>query len=83
MSSDLSEGVRRAMARELNVAAAERDVLEKEYGQVWDTAQLATDFDVLGFAAPLVVVRRKSDGAQGSLLFQHMPRYYFGWSSAE
>jgi hypothetical protein len=29
--------------------------------------------------APLVVVRRKADGVKGSLEFQHMPRYYFGF----
>ena len=29
--------------------------------------------------APLVVVRRKSDGVKGSLMFQHSPRFYFGF----
>jgi hypothetical protein len=33
---------------------------------------LITEAD-LGFAAPLVVVRRKSDGVRGSLEFQHSP----------
>jgi hypothetical protein len=40
---------------------------------------LAEDFEVLGFLARLVVVRRKSDGAKGSLEFQHWPRFYFGF----
>jgi hypothetical protein len=47
--------------------------------QVWDTDQLRADFEVTGFAAPFVVVRRKIDGAVGSLMFTHNPRYYFGW----
>jgi hypothetical protein len=29
--------------------------------------------------APFVVVRRKSDGVKGSMMFQHMPRYYFSF----
>lgn len=47
--------------------------------QVWDTASLQADFEVLGFMAPLVVVRRRADGVRGSLQFAHSPRYYFGW----
>lgn len=46
-------------------------------GQQWDTAQLQEDFEVLGFAAPFVVVRRKSDGKRGTLEFTHRPRVYF------
>ena len=34
---------------------------------------------MLGFAAPLVVVRRKSDRVKGSLMFQGSPRFYFGF----
>lgn len=45
----------------------------------WDTDQLRQDFEVLGFAAPFVVVRRRADGAKGSLEFTHNPRVYFGW----
>jgi hypothetical protein len=46
---------------------------------VWNGAELARDFDVLGFVAPLVVVRRKPDGKLGSHLFGHHPRYYFAF----
>ena len=60
-------------------AEAERKRLEAQYGQVWDAAQLAQDFEVLGFMAPYVVVRRKSDGCKGSLEFQHSPRFYFNF----
>ena len=34
---------------------------------------------MLGFMAPYVVVRRKSDGQRGSLMFQHDPRFYFSF----
>jgi hypothetical protein len=49
----------------------------------WDTAALRRDFEVLGFAAPFVVVRRRSDGAKGSLEFTHSPRVYFAWKGVE
>lgn len=48
-------------------------------GPTWTTEQLAQDFDVEGFLAPYVVVRRKSDGQRGTLAFRHSPRIYFGW----
>lgn len=47
--------------------------------QVWDTEQMRKEFEVTGFMAPLVVVRRKADGVVGCLMFTHNPRYYFGW----
>jgi hypothetical protein len=49
-------------------------------GQTWDTKQLQEDFEVLGFSAPYVVVRRRSDGVKGSLEFTHRPRVYFGFT---
>ena len=45
----------------------------------WNTAELQDDFDVLGFAAPLLVVRRKSDGVKGTLELTHSPRMYWGF----
>jgi hypothetical protein len=45
----------------------------------WATAELQADFEILGFAAPFAVVKRRSDGATGSLEFTHSPRVYFGW----
>ena len=66
-------------AVETNDPMTERKRLEAHYGQVWDTAQLAADFEVLGYMAPYIVVRRKSDGRMGSLEFQHMPRFYFNF----
>jgi hypothetical protein len=56
----------------------QKDLASNE-GQTWTPEELQRDFDVMGFAAPFVVVRRKSDGKTGSLEFTHHPRVYFGW----
>ena len=79
--SDETEQIRRQMVQEINENAGERTELEGRYGQVWNTAELQRDFDVIGFMAPLVVVIRKSDGVKGSLEFQHNPRFYFNFSA--
>lgn len=76
---DPTEAIRRARVQEINADPGSRKTLEARYGRVWDTSQLADEFEVLGFAAPLVVVRRKSDGARGSVEFQHYPRFYFNY----
>lgn len=78
--TDSTEALRRTQWAEINAAPRAREVLEPEYGQVWNTEELARDFEVLGFLAPYVVVRRKADGQVGSLAFQHDPRLYFGWA---
>jgi hypothetical protein len=56
---------------------AERISMEELYGQVWDTKQLQAEYNVIGFAAGFVVVVRKADQVRGSLMFQHMPRFYY------
>jgi hypothetical protein len=33
---------------------------------------------MVGFMAPIVVVRRGRDGQKGSLMLQHQPRFDFG-----
>lgn len=78
-SIDPTEETRRAMAAEINAEQAGRRALESQYGQVWNTNELGSDFEVLGFMAPFVVVKRKADGKKGSLTFQHNPRFYFNW----
>jgi hypothetical protein len=67
------------MIEDINRDPNGREALEKEFGQVWDTNELSRDFEVLGFMAPFVVVRRKADGIKGSLKFQHCPRFYFSF----
>ena len=76
---DETEPFRRKMLAEINANLGTRDALEARYGQVWDTQELQRDFEVLGFMAPIVVVRRKSDGVKGSMEFQHEPRFYFNF----
>lgn len=76
---DPTESARRRLVSELNTAPGPRELLEAIHGQVWETAELTEAFEVIGFAAPFVVVRRKSDGVRGTLMFQHQPRFYFGF----
>ncbi len=80
---DSTEEIRRQRLAEINAEPGSRETLEAQYGQVWNTDELRRDFEVLGFMAPLVVVRRRSDGAKGSLEFQHQPRLYFSFQPHE
>ncbi len=77
--SDPTEDIRKQMLVEINAAPGSREYLEAKHGQLWDTGELADDFEVIGFMAPIVVARRRSDGVKGSLMFQHNPRFYFGF----
>jgi hypothetical protein len=76
---DPTEDTRMEMVKEINSNPNSREALEKQYGQVWDTTQLSQGFNVTGFMAPFVVVRRKADGVVGSLEFQHSPRIYYNF----
>ena len=73
---DPTEAARRRM---VETDAPARD-LAKTTGQTWNTEELRRDFDVLGFLAPFVLVRRKADGKTGALEFTHHPRVYFDWT---
>jgi len=83
---DLTEMPRRLLVHMVNSEVetedkdAERKRLEAKWGQVWNTEELSEDFNVEGFMAPFVVVKRKSDGVRGSLAFQDWPRFYFGFT---
>ena len=81
--NDPTETIRRERLVEINAAPGSREALEAKHGHVWDTSQLAEEFEVLGFLAPVVVVRRRSDGMKGSLEFQHSPRLYFSFQPHE
>lgn len=81
--TDPTETTRRQRLVEINAEPGSREALAVRYGRVWTTDELAHDFEVIGFMAPLVVVRRKADGVKGSLEFQHSPRLYFGWQPHE
>ena len=75
--NDPTESIRRQLVAEINADQKSRETLGSLHGRVWNTVELARDFDVTGFAAPFVVVTRKSDGVEGSLEFQHHPRLYY------
>ena len=74
---DETEEVRREMINEINAEPGSREYLETTHDRVYDKSQLLEEFEVLGFMAPVVAVKRRSDGVKGSLTFQHRPRFYF------
>ena len=75
------DDVRRAMI-ETEVPESDLLLAMADNEPVWDTAALKQDFEVLAFAAPFVIVKRRSDGVRGSLEFTHDPRCYFGFSAS-
>lgn len=77
--TDPTEELRKERLIEINAAPGSREALEAVHGKVWNTDELIQDFEVIGFLAPVVVVRRRADGVKGSLEFQHSPRLYWGW----
>lgn len=71
---DKIEKLRRQQLIEVNLKGPPKDRLTTE--------ELRKEFEVLSFAAPYVVVIRKSDGIKGSMEFTHNPRYYFNFQKA-
>jgi hypothetical protein len=65
--TDQTEDIRRELVAEINAQPGSREYLQAQHGHVWTTSELSDDFEVLGFRAPIVVVRRKTDGQKGSL----------------
>ena len=76
MPADPSEMARRALVQEM---PAELMAVVDAGGKVWSTEEMRSEFEAVGFAAPFVVVRRRSDGVKGSLEFLHSPRWYFNF----
>lgn len=82
--TDSTENIRRAMVHEINsnlppeVEQRYLELIEK-YGtdNVFTTETVQEHFEIVGFMAPFVVARRKSDNARGTLMFSHDPRFYF------
>lgn len=78
-----TEQIRRERFAEINNSVefqnpfTECKLLQTQWDQVWDLAQLAVGFEILGFLGPYVVVRSRCDGRKVSLEFQHRPRFYF------
>ena len=65
--------------REMIAAGQPQADLAADEGRRWTTAEMQAEFEVIGYAAPFVVVQRRSDGQRGSLEFTHSPRVYFGF----
>jgi len=80
---DVTENIRREMTQEINSKKAEKELLEVEHGQVWNTEELTNEFEVQGFLAPFVVVIQKKSGVRGSMMFQDYPRFYFDFNPYE
>jgi hypothetical protein len=80
---DSTETLRRALVERITSESTSRENLEARYGEVFDTEQLREAFDVIGFAAPLVIVRHKESGQRGTLFFQHDPRFFFSFEADE
>ncbi len=80
--TETADTLRRDLCRQINADPSSRQALEQVHGQVWTTAELTSDYEIVGFAAPLVVARRRSDGVTGTLFFQHAPRFYFHFEAA-
>ena len=76
---DSTEVARHELLEEINNEPGSRPTLEARHGQVWSTEELKRDFIVSGFLAPFVTVVRKDRRDEGSLEFQHQPRFYFNY----
>lgn len=81
MSSDPTEAIRRQQVAEINAEPGSRAALEEKHGQCWNTQELQQEFEVLGFAAPYIAVRKKINSEKGSMQFQHSPRLYYGFTA--
>jgi hypothetical protein len=79
---DETEAIRRQRQAELN-AGYPREILEAVFGKVYSTDELRLEWEVVGFFAPLVVVKSRADGGLGSFEFQHSPRFYFNYKRDE
>jgi len=74
--TDNTESMRREM---IETGQPYRDLARAD--RTWDTDQLRVEFEVIGFMAPFVVVKRKADGVRGSMEFSHNPRFYFNFQA--
>lgn len=73
------EMAQRARQAELVAEGTERDALVARYGTVYTTDEMREVFEPVGFMAPFMVCKRRSDGAVGSLEFAGRPRFYFNF----
>lgn len=79
---DPTEAARREMVAEINKDPETLEEYRAKYGKAWDTKGMQEEFEPIAFMAPFIMVRRKSDGKKGTLMFQHSPRVYWGFEEA-
>ena len=70
---------RNVLQQGLNMDPQSRDELEATVGEVWDEDELSQEFEILGFRPPFAMVKRRFNGARGTVLYQDDPRYYFNF----
>ena len=51
-------------------------------GEHWNNEALREDFEVIKFASPFVVVRRRRDGVIGTMKFINYQRTYFDFRAS-
>jgi len=79
----MTDDSKKSLGREYE-AARLRAIAKANGGPVWDTEELRRDYEVLGFLAPFVAVRRKSDDRSGSLTWvPAYPRFYYNFVEGE
>jgi hypothetical protein len=75
----VTDGYRQVLTEALNATG----IPEAYDGPTWTTDQMIKEFEVKSFAAPFVIVRRRSDDVKGTLMFIHNPRVYFRFTPSE
>jgi hypothetical protein len=73
--NDPTEGLRRHM---LETGQPHKDAAEAE--RTLTTDEFIAEYEAIGFLAPFVICRRRSDGVKGSMEFTHSPRKYFNFT---
>lgn len=53
--------------------------LQEKYGEVLTTSEATEKYSFDSFLAPFAFVTRKEDGVEGTIQFQHQPRFYFNF----
>jgi hypothetical protein len=76
---DALELAQRARIAELAAEDTAREALVARYGAVYSTDEMRAAFEPVGFMAPFMVAKRRSDGVVGSLEFAGSPRFYFNF----
>lgn len=74
--------MRRKKLRKIIPPPRTRPDIEREFGRVWDTQELAHEFVITSIIGSTVVVRRKSDNRVGTLQHQSNPPLYFQFVEA-